>query len=180
MIGSEISFGMRNEDDEETWRPPFTVGQVLEHAIAFTPENVRAFAVLTDDTNPLHHDADWAATTRFGGLIASGTQTTGLLLGSLARHIFPQSASLGLGCSFRLRRAVPASCVLVARWTVLTLAPKPSLGGMIADLEGGLFREGVAYVEATASIAVMPHQSLHRASGPAPKSETNLPGSTAS
>lgn len=145
------------------WHPPFTVGQVLEAPIVFTPDSVRAFATLTNDTNPLHHDADLASATRFGGLIASGTQTTGLLLGSLANHIFPENASLGLGCSFRLRKAVPADAALVARWTVRSIVPKPSLQGVIVELDGGLVdQKGTVFVDASATIAVMPHEALKR------------------
>ncbi len=147
--------------DVDRWRAPFVVGQELVADIAFTPDSVRAFATLTNDTNPLHHDEALAAGTRFGGLIASGTQTTGLLLGSLANHIFPDNASLGLGCSFQLRKAVPADAAMTARWIVRTITPKPSLRGVIMTLEGGLFdKAGVAFVEATATIAVMPHEAL--------------------
>lgn len=145
----------------EEWQPPFAVGQVLEAPIVFTPESVRAFATLTNDTNPLHHDADLASATRFGGLIASGTQTTGLLLGSLANHIFPENASLGLSCSFRLRKAVPADAVLIARWTVRSVVPKPSLRGVLVELDGSLVdADGTVFVEANATIAVMPHEAL--------------------
>jgi acyl dehydratase len=150
----------------DRWRVPFVVGQELAAEITFTPDSVRAFATLTNDTNPLHHDAALAAETRFGGLIASGTQTTGLLLGSLANHIFPDNASLGLGCSFQLRKAVPADAVMTARWIVRTITPKPSLRGVIMTLEGGLFdKADVAFVEATATIAVMPHEALSRVAG---------------
>lgn len=147
----------------QEWQPPFAIGQVLEAPIVFTPDSVRAFATLTNDTNPLHHDADLASATRFGGLIASGTQTTGLLLGSLANHIFPENASLGLGCSFRLRKAVPAHAALIARWTVRSIVPKPSLRGIVVELDGGLVdQRGTVFVEASATIALMPHEALRR------------------
>lgn len=145
------------------WQCPFAVGQVLETPIVFTPDSVRAFATLTNDTNPLHHEAEIAAATRFGGLIASGTQTTGLLLGSLAHHIPPRSASLGLDCSFRLRRAVPADASLVARWKVHSILPKRSLFGVLVELHGGLIDEsGTVFVDARATIAVMPYEALQR------------------
>jgi acyl dehydratase len=143
------------------WQAPFFIGQELTAEIKFTPESVRAFATLTNDTNPLHHDEALASRSRFGGLIASGTQTTGLLLGSLANLIFPHSASLGLGFSFRLRKAVPADATLTARWIIRTISPKPSLGGAIMTLDGGLFdAAGTAFLEAKATIAVMPPEAL--------------------
>jgi acyl dehydratase len=145
------------------WQCPFAVGQVLETSIAFTTDSVRAFAKLTNDTNPLHHDSELAARTRFGGLIASGTQTTGLLLGSLAKHIPFGNASLGLGCSFRLRTAVPADASLIARWSVRSILPKQSLSGALVELDGGLVDEkGTVFVDASATIAVMPYQALER------------------
>lgn len=147
----------------QEWQVPSTVGQVLEAPILFTPETVRAFAVLTNDSNPLHHDAELATETRFGGLIASGTQTTALLLGSLANHLFPGNASLGLSCSFQLRKAVPANAELIARWTVRRIVPKPSLSGVLVDLDGALVdTRGTVFVEAGATIAVMPRDALRR------------------
>jgi acyl dehydratase len=105
-----------------------------------------------------------ASATRFGGLIASGTQTTGILLGSVANHLFPGNASLGLECSFKLRKAVPARSAMTVRWTVLTITPKPSLAGVIVTLRGGLYDEaGIAAVEANATILVMPPDALRRA-----------------
>lgn len=163
MTTTEMGERTAQPADTGQWRAPFTIGQVLEAPVVFTPDSVRAFATLTNDNNPLHHDADLAAATRFGGLIASGTQTTGLLLGSLANHIFPENASLGLGCSFRLRRAVPADAALIARWTVRSIAPKPSLSGVVVELDGGLVdAEGAVFVAAEATIAVMPHEALRR------------------
>jgi acyl dehydratase len=146
---------------EAAWAAPFEVGQVLETEIVFTPETVSTFSRMSGDENPLHHDAAWAQSTRFGGLIASGTQTTATLFGSIAKHIFPQSASLALECSFKLRKAVPADATTTARWTVMSLTNNASLAGKIATLEGALLgADGTVYVEARAKIAVMSHQSL--------------------
>ena len=145
------------------WQCPFAVGQVLETPIVFTPDSVRAFARLTNDTNPLHHDFEIAAATRFGGLIASGTQTIGLLLGSLANHIPSGNASLGLNCSFRLRTAVPADASLMARWTVRSIQPKQSLSGVLLELHGDLVGEkGTVFVDASLTIALMPYEALQR------------------
>ena len=49
-------------------------------AVTLTPETVGAYAHAVGDTNPVHHDAELAAATRFGRPIASGTHTTALLL----------------------------------------------------------------------------------------------------
>jgi acyl dehydratase len=52
--------------------------------VTLTPAMVGEFAKAAGDDNPLHHDAAFAASTRYGRPIASGTHTTALLLGLTA------------------------------------------------------------------------------------------------
>jgi acyl dehydratase len=47
--------------------------------------DVRAFARASGDENPVHLDADYAAGTRFGGRIAHGVLTLGVVSAALAR-----------------------------------------------------------------------------------------------
>src|SRR5579862_4384250 len=54
--------------------------------VTLTPAGVSAYASAAGDTNPVHHDAGFAAGTRYGRPIASGTYTTALLLGLTASH----------------------------------------------------------------------------------------------
>jgi acyl dehydratase len=56
-----------------------TVGQQATRTMTVTADHVRKFAEMTGDYNPLHFDADFAAHTRFGRLVAQGGITTGLL-----------------------------------------------------------------------------------------------------
>jgi 3-hydroxybutyryl-CoA dehydratase len=55
--------------------------------LSLDPSNTSGFARSVGDTNPLHHDADYAAATRFGRLLASGPQTTAHLLALTASTI---------------------------------------------------------------------------------------------
>jgi acyl dehydratase len=55
-----------------------------EHTL--TPAEISAYALAAGDNNPIHHDAKFAANTRYGRVIASGTHTTALLLGLTASH----------------------------------------------------------------------------------------------
>ena len=48
--------------------------------VTLTPKAVADYAAAVGDTNPVHHDAAFAATTRYGRLIASGPHTSALLL----------------------------------------------------------------------------------------------------
>lgn len=54
-------------------------GQHATRSLYIGPEQVRAFAELTGDYNPLHFDEAFAARTRFGRLVAQGGLTTGVL-----------------------------------------------------------------------------------------------------
>ena len=63
--------------------------------VTLTPAMVAAYAA-AGDTNPVHHDPTFAATTRYRRLIASGTHTTALLLGLTASHSSQHGAMVGL------------------------------------------------------------------------------------
>ena len=58
---------------------PLAVGQRARRSVTYTADDVRRFAELTGDYNPLHFDEQFAAKTRFGKLIVHGGLTTGLL-----------------------------------------------------------------------------------------------------
>lgn len=55
------------------------VGQRARRSLAVTAEMVASYAGITGDHNPLHFDADFAARTPFGRLVAHGGITTGIL-----------------------------------------------------------------------------------------------------
>ncbi len=56
-----------------------TVGQTASRSLTLTAEHVAKYAEMTGDYNPLHFDADFAAGTKFGGLVVQGGLTTGVL-----------------------------------------------------------------------------------------------------
>lgn len=73
-----------------TATPGDTLPRTLEPVeLATTPETASAYAELTDDFNPLHLDAEFAATTPFGRPIAHGTMALNLVLLSAARSLGP-------------------------------------------------------------------------------------------
>jgi len=81
--------------------------------LALEPDAASAFASAVGDTNPLHHDAEFAASTRFGRLLASGPQTTAHLLALTASHFSKRGAMLGY-----VLGPEPAQVRLVLRETV--------------------------------------------------------------
>jgi acyl dehydratase len=59
--------------------PRFTPGQSESVTRAITAADIETFAQLVGDFNPLHVDAAYAAQSRFGGIIAHGMLTAGLV-----------------------------------------------------------------------------------------------------
>ena len=55
------------------------VGQVASRTMTVTEAHVQSYAEISGDHNPLHFDADFAARTSFGRLVAQGGLTTGIL-----------------------------------------------------------------------------------------------------
>ena len=56
-----------------------SVGQRATRSKTVTADDVKTFAELTGDYNPLHFDESFVAKTRFGRLVVQGGLTTGLL-----------------------------------------------------------------------------------------------------
>jgi len=113
-------------------------GERFSKEVALTPESVAAFARASGDENPLHHDAGYAAATRFGRPIASGPQTGALLMGLTASHFSSHGAMLGLEFSFRFKRPVYADETVRLEWLVVSVRPSRRLGGDVVDLRGRL------------------------------------------
>jgi acyl dehydratase len=134
-----------------------TVGETFETTLDLPPESIRHFAALVNDTNPLHHDDTYARASRFGTLIASGTQPTAHLMAMLAAHFSRDAQPLGLEFGIKLTRAVKANDTLTLRWRVIEAKWKQSLGGDLVKLEGGASNQlGETVMKATATIIVMP------------------------
>jgi 3-hydroxybutyryl-CoA dehydratase len=108
--------------------------------IHLTPASVSEFADAVGDDNPVHHDRAFAATTRFGRPIASGTQTTALLLGLTASHFSKRGAMLGLEFWVGFRRPVYADETIRLEWLVISVTPSEKLNGEIVDLRGRVRR----------------------------------------
>jgi acyl dehydratase len=104
--------------------------------LTLTPESVVAFANAAGDNNPIHHDPEFAATTRFGRPTASGPHTTALLLALTAAHYSKSGAMLGLEFWVRFRRPIFADETIRLEWLVVKVTPNEKLRGDIVELRG--------------------------------------------
>ena len=104
--------------------------------VTLEPSAVSAFAAAVGDTNPVHHDAEVAASSRFGRLLASGPQTTAHLLALTASHFSKRGAMLGLEFWVRFRKPVYADETITLEWLVVSVKHNSRLNGEIIDLRG--------------------------------------------
>ncbi len=98
--------------------------------------SVSRYAAAAGDDNPVHHDAAFAASTRYGGVIASGTHTTALLLGLTATHYSGDVNMVGLEFWVRFRRPIYADETIKLQWLVVKVTPNEKLRGDIVELRG--------------------------------------------
>ncbi|MGE3538191.1 MAG: MaoC family dehydratase [Candidatus Tectimicrobiota bacterium] len=123
--------------------------------VTLTPALVATYATAAGDTNPVHHDAAFAATTRYRRLIASGTHTTALLLGLTASHYAPHGAMVGLEFWVRFRRPIYADETIRLEWLVIRVTPHVKLRGDIVELRGRIQgQHGLTAVGARGKILV--------------------------
>jgi 3-hydroxybutyryl-CoA dehydratase len=109
--------------------------------VRLTPSTVSAFAEAAGDHNPLHHDADYAAHSRYLRPIASGTQTASHLMALTATHFSTHGAVVGLEFCVRFRRPVYADEVIHLEWLVVRVKENPRLGGDVVELRGRVRNE---------------------------------------
>lgn len=104
--------------------------------VSLTPAQVVEFANAAGDNNPIHHDPEFAATTRFGRPTASGPHTTALLLALTAAHFSKKGAMLDLEFWVRFRKAIYADETIRLEWLVVKVTPNEKLRGDIVELRG--------------------------------------------
>ena len=94
------------------------VGQWAEHAKSVTDADVVLFAGVTGDFNPVHVDAEAAARSMFGGRIAHGMLSAGLISAAIAMRL-PGPGSIYLSQTLRFTKPVRIGDTVTARVEVL-------------------------------------------------------------
>lgn len=98
------------------------VGDAAALTKTITDADIRAFAALTGDYNPVHLDDEYAASTRFGRRIAHGMLSAGLLSAVLANKL-PGRGTVYLSQSLRFVAPVYPGDTVTARVTVTEIRP---------------------------------------------------------
>jgi acyl dehydratase len=100
-----------------------TVGQSAEYSKVVSDEDVKLFAKITGDFNPVHIDEEAAAKTRFGGRIAHGMLSGGLVSAAIANKL-PGEGSIYLSQTMRFTAPVRIGDTVTVSLTVLELLSK--------------------------------------------------------
>jgi predicted Fe-S protein YdhL (DUF1289 family) len=141
-----------------------TIGERFSSTLALSADSVKSFATLVNDLNPLHHDDAYAAQSRFGGLIASGTQPSAHLMALVATHFSHYAQPLGLEFDIKLKQAVRSDDTLTFTWQVRSAFWKPSLNGDLVQLDGNAVNQRDETVMlASATVLVMPKSAAPHA-----------------
>lgn len=100
-----------------------TVGRSAAFTKTITEADVTMFAGVTGDFNPVHIDAVAAAKTRFGGRIAHGMLSAGLISAAIASRL-PGPGSIYLGQTLKFTQPVRIGDTVTATVTVAEVLTK--------------------------------------------------------
>jgi 3-hydroxybutyryl-CoA dehydratase len=100
-----------------------TVGQTAEYSRKISDREVMSFAEITGDFNSVHVDEAAAAKTRFGGRIAHGMLSAGLVSAAIANRL-PGPGSIYLAQTLRFTAPVRLDDTITVLLTVTELLSK--------------------------------------------------------
>ena len=126
----------------------FKVGDAATRSKTITDDDIRAFAELTGDHNPVHLDDEYAAGTRFGRRIAHGMLAASLISATLANEL-PGRGAVYLGQSLRFVAPVLPGDTVTARVEVTKVRedkPVVTLETVCTNQRGERLVEGEAVV----------------------------------
>jgi len=132
-----------------------TVGERFTETIALTPVEAIAFAHAAHDLNPLHHDPQAAANSRYKKLIVSGTQMAARLMALTATHFSERFEVVGLDFSIRFHKAVFADETVTLQWDVVGVTETSANKSDVVEMKGRVINEkGELAVAATGRVLV--------------------------
>jgi acyl dehydratase len=97
-----------------------TIGDSASLSKTFSDENVRSFAEISGDKNPVHLDDEYAAGTQFKQRLVHGMLTAGLISAVLGTKL-PGPGSIYLSQSINFRAPVYINDTITATVTVLKI-----------------------------------------------------------
>lgn len=123
------------------------VGQTAEYSKQVSNSEVMSFAEVTGDFNPVHVDAEAAARSRFGGRIAHGMLSAGLVSAAIANRL-PGPGSIYLAQTLRFTAPVRLDDTITVKLTVTELLSKKrvKLSTVCQNQNGEMVLDGEATI----------------------------------
>ena len=123
------------------------VGQTAEYSKRISDSDVMSFAEITGDFNPVHVDAEAAARTRFGGRIAHGMLSAGLVSAAIATRL-PGPGSIYLAQTLKFTAPVRLDDTVTVKLTVTELLSKNrvKLSTVCENQKGEMLLDGEATI----------------------------------
>jgi len=100
-----------------------SIGMFAETSMVVSAEKIETFAELTGDYNPIHMDAEYAATTPFGKRIAHGALSASLISAILGNDL-PGPGAIFTELNMRFRKPAFIDDEIVARAEVVDIKEK--------------------------------------------------------
>jgi len=131
------------------------VGETFSETLTMTPEEAKAFSTAARDFNPLHHDEEAAANSRYKKLIVSGTQMAAHLMALTATYFSKRNDVVGLDFSLRFHKPVYADETITLEWEVTEVMPTSSGNADVVSLKGRIVNQaGEQAIAATGRMMV--------------------------
>jgi 3-hydroxybutyryl-CoA dehydratase len=124
------------------------IGDAAEYSKTITDEDVRAFADVTGDHNPVHLDEEYASRTRFKRRVAHGMLTASLISSVLANKL-PGEGTIYLSQSLKFVAPVYLDDTVTVRVTVTAVReekPIATLETVCLNQRGEMLVKGEAVV----------------------------------
>lgn len=125
------------------------IGQLYEMQRRFSEQDIKSFADLSHDTNPIHTDPEFARNSRFGRLIVPGFLTASLFSAIIGTK-FPGIGSVYLNQNMIFRNPVFIDQLVKASVSVKELYPEKNrvlLETLCKDENDVILIEGTALVK---------------------------------
>jgi 3-hydroxybutyryl-CoA dehydratase len=133
---NKVRFFMSNTSSNATATPTFNAAELDGHGIedlevgmtaiyskTVTESDINLFCAISGDTNPLHLDHEYAATTMFGGPIAHGMLSASLISTVIGTKL-PGHGCIYISQNCRFKAPVRAGDTVRARVTITEIDPK--------------------------------------------------------
>ncbi len=125
-----------------------SIGDIASRSKTFTDEDVRGFAQISGDTNPVHLDDGYAAQTRFGRRLVHGMLTASLLSATLANDL-PGEGTIYMSQTLQFKAPVFIGDTITATVEVTAFRPErgiATLATTCTNQDGAVVLHGEAVV----------------------------------